>query len=192
MADFILWLNDYPLLLAAFIFFARIFDVTLGTMRTISVVRGHRMAAALMGFVEVSVWILAVSGVLKQELTTWKILVYSGGFAAGNITGVWLEQKLALGQQMIILISRHGGRAVAEGLRLSGYIVTELPAKGAKGSVAMCMVIVPRTRTHQVIRIAQQIDPDVLETIEDVRRTRLGSAIGPAAPTGWRAILKKK
>jgi uncharacterized protein YebE (UPF0316 family) len=193
MTDLLQWLDQAPpFVWPLFIFFARVTDVTIGTMRTITVVRGYRFVAALLGFVEVIIWLVAVSGVISHGLTLGKMLAYGAGFAAGNATGVWVEQKLALGKQLVRLLSRHRGRAIAEGLRLAGYIVTEVPARGVKGEVALCFVVVPRQQCPQVLAIAQRIDPDVLDTVEDLRHVRLSRHVGPANPTGWRSILKKK
>ena len=48
---------------ALFIFGLRVTDVSMGTVRTIMVLRGMRKVAALIGFVEVSIWVVAVSRV---------------------------------------------------------------------------------------------------------------------------------
>ena len=48
------------LVLPLLIFFARIIDVTLGTMRIIFVSKGERLLAPLLGFFEVFIWIIAI------------------------------------------------------------------------------------------------------------------------------------
>lgn len=187
------WLDAHAVLWPFFIFFARITDVSIGTVRTIMVVRGRRGIAASLGFCEVIIWVVAVSGVLRDDLTVVKVLAYGSGFAAGNMAGVWLEQWLAIGMQRVILISRGRHHSVAFGLRLAEFLVTEVPARGGRGEVAMCFLIVPRRQSPHVVRIARSIDPDVQVIVEDVRSTSL-SRRGASAyeATGWRAILKKK
>jgi uncharacterized protein YebE (UPF0316 family) len=49
----------HPVIMTLAIFFARILDVSLGTVRTIVVFRGHRMLAALIGFFEIVIWVLS-------------------------------------------------------------------------------------------------------------------------------------
>ena len=194
MEQWLAWLNDYPLLLAAFIIVARIADVSLGTMRTLFVVRGHRGIAAALGLGEVIIWVLAVSGVLS-DLTVMKLLAYGIGYAAGNFVGIAIEQKLAVGHQVVTMISRYRARAVAAALRLADYMVTEIPATGGRGQVAMCIAVVPRRRTARVCHIARSIDENVFLSVEDVRDTSLirrpTEATG-VPMTGWRAVLKKK
>jgi len=184
------WLDSHVLFWPIFIICARVTDVSLGTLRTIFVVRGYRAIAACLGFCEVVIWIVAVSGVLR-EVTVIKVLSYGLGFALGNACGIGLEQKLALGRQLIIIISRTKSRAVAFALRLADFVVTEVPARGGWGDVAMCLVVVPRRQTSQVVRIAQAVDVDVFVVVEDVREHPSIRRQGPPR-TGWRAFLKKK
>ncbi len=185
------WLDTYPVFWPVFIILARITDVSLGTVRTICVVRGARWTAAVLGFCEVTVWVTAVSGVLVEP-TVVKIVSYGLGFALGNACGVALEETLAIGHQRVVAISRHFTHAIAMALRMAGYTVTEIPARGRSGEVAMCFVIVPRKQVKQVIQIITGADEDANIIVEDVRRTMMSRQPTPTAGTGWRAILKKK
>lgn len=185
------WLDTYPLFWPIFIILARITDVSLGTVRTICVVRGARWTAALLGFCEVTVWVTAVSGVLVQP-TPVKLLSYGAGFALGNACGVWLESKLAMGQQRVIAISRHYTHTIAMALRMADYTVTEVPARGHHGEVAMCFVIAQRKKIHQIVQIIRGADEDANVIVEDVRQTVMSRRPIPTAATGWRAVVKKK
>lgn len=156
------------------IFLARVTDVSIGTFRVISVTRGHRVLAAGLGFFEVAIWIIAASSVLGR-LDHWiNVVAWAGGFATGNLVGMWIEQLVALGTQTVTLISRGRAQAVAERLRFSGYAVTTLPGAGRDGPVAVCMAVVPRRQTSDVITVARSVDPDVVATVQDVRETTAG------------------
>jgi uncharacterized protein YebE (UPF0316 family) len=147
--------------------------------------------AALLGFCEVTVWVSAVSGVLLEP--TWvKLLSYGAGFALGNACGVWLEGLLALGQQRVIAISKHYTHTIAMALRMADYTVTEVPARGFQGEVAMCFVIAPRKKVNRIINIIIGADEDANVIVEDVRRTVMSRRPVATAGTGWRAIAKKK
>ncbi|HPA70469.1 MAG TPA: DUF5698 domain-containing protein, partial [Bacteroidales bacterium] len=88
------------LLLPLFIFLARIFDVSLGTLRIIFVTKGMRIIAPLVGFFEVLIWLLAISRIM-QDLDNWvSYIAYAGGFATGNFVGMYLEERLAIGHEM--------------------------------------------------------------------------------------------
>lgn len=118
-------LQASPWILSAAIFLARILYVSLGTLRTILVFRSYPVYAALLGFLEIVVWVLAAGQVL-QNLDEWCLVVaYAGGFAAGNVVGIWLESKLAVGVELVRAISENRNIPLAERLRASRYCVIE-------------------------------------------------------------------
>lgn len=192
MTDLMMWLDLHPVLWPAFIFCSRIVDVSIGTLRTICLVRGHRSLAPPLGFFEVTIWIVAVSGVLTHLHQWYNIVAYGGGFATGNAVGLFIEGKLAIGLQAVRLVSCTRSAAVAAGLRLAGYAVTEVKGHGLSGEVSLSLAIVPRREVPTVIRVARVVDPDAFCTVEDVRTADVHTARPAVPPTGWRAILKKK
>jgi uncharacterized protein YebE (UPF0316 family) len=192
MPPLIEWLNAHPLVWPAFIFSARIADVSIGTLRTICVVRGMRFVAPVLGFFEVAIWITAVSGVLTHLDHWYNVLAYAGGFATGNAVGMWIEEQLAIGMQAIRLISCTKSAAVAAGLRLAGYAATELKGHGMHGDVSICFVVVPRKETPQVIRVAESIDSDVFCTVEDVKSSEVHIHRDGIRRTSWRGLLNRK
>lgn len=185
------WLDLHPWLWPLFIIAARIMDVSIGTVRTIMVVRGLRWTSACLGFFEVVIWIIAVSGVLV-EVTAIKIIAYGLGFALGNAAGIWIDELLAFGQQLIVTISQGKAHDVAFALRMQDFTVTELPASGGGGDVAMALIVAPRRKVRHVIRVAEQADAEVFITVHDVKSIhRLQRDLAPG-PTGWRSVIKRK
>jgi len=155
--------------LPVFIFCARVVDVSLGTLRLISVTRGHRALAVGLGFVEVTIWVCAVASLLSH-LNQWvNVLAYAGGYATGLSLGMWLENKLALGIQLVTLVSRTRAAALATQLRRAGVMVTTLGGAGRDGPVNVCFTIVPRRTAPAIAELASAIDPEVVVTVEDVR-----------------------
>lgn len=192
MTSLIAWLDSHPLWWPFFIFCARVVDVSIGTLRTICVVRGMRLTAAVLGFFEVSIWVTAISGVLTHLGLWYNVVAYASGFATGNIIGIFIEQKLAIGMQMIRFISRSQSAAVAAGLRLAGYAVTEVKGQGLHGQVSISFVVAPRKEAPTVIRVAHQIDPEVVSTVEDIRSAHLHTYGIIGRTTALRAVTKKK
>ena len=76
---------------AFFIFALRVASVAMSTVRTVLTVRGLRIWSALIGFVEVTIWVLAISQVINDLDNIWNLIGYSGGFAAGTLLGMWIE-----------------------------------------------------------------------------------------------------
>jgi uncharacterized protein YebE (UPF0316 family) len=115
-----------PWLLSGAIFLARILDVSLGTLRTILVFRSYPVFAALLGFLEVVIWIMAAGQVFRDLDRWYLVLAFAGGFAAGNVVGIWLESKLAVGMETVRAISTNRDIQLAQQLRAAGYSVIEL------------------------------------------------------------------
>lgn len=153
------------------IFLARMMDVSMGTVRVICLTRGQRAVAIALGFCEMIIWVFAVSSVFSQLDRPINILAFAGGYAAGMALGLWIEGRLALGVQIVSFISIGPHKAVAERLRFGGFLVTSLEGSGRDGPVSICMAVVPRRQTTSAIRMAKEIDCDVVVTVEDVRET---------------------
>ena len=120
---------------ALLIFCLRLVDVSLGTVRMIMISRGRRKIAPVLGFVEVTIWVVAISQVMGNLDNIFNILGYSGGFAAGTLVGMWLEDKLALGHVGISIISMTQGPKIVRKLRQANYGVTELIGSGRSGAL---------------------------------------------------------
>lgn len=158
------------LLLGSLLIFAlRATDVSLGTMRTLMILRGHRVKAAALGFVESSVWVLAISQVIAHLGSVWNILGYAGGFAAGTALGIWVESKVALGDIDLRIMSLSREASIARAIREQGFGVTELEGRGQSGPVYVVAAVVPRRAVQRLIRMARELDPKCFVTIDDVR-----------------------
>src|SRR5512136_229975 len=86
-------------LMPLLIFLARICDVSIGTMRIIFVSKGKKYIAPIMGFFEVLIWITAISKIMQNLDNYVNYVAYAAGFATGNLVGMILEEKLAMGFQ---------------------------------------------------------------------------------------------
>src|SRR5262245_54738025 len=111
-------------LICLLIILARIADVSLGTLRTISVVNGRAKLASVVGFFEILIWVFAVSRVIENLSDPAFAISYALGFALGNLIGIKIEQRIAFGEQVVRIFSTKGDK-VAASLRHAGFIVTE-------------------------------------------------------------------
>ncbi|PKK89703.1 MAG: hypothetical protein CVV64_12930 [Candidatus Wallbacteria bacterium HGW-Wallbacteria-1] len=161
---------DNPILLSLLIVLARIADVSLGTVRTIMVFRGYRALAAVIGFFEILIWITAAGKVLTN-LNEWYLVVsYAGGFAIGNYTGIWIEAKLAMGVQLVRVVSENTDIHMADILRARGYTVTSLPAFGRNGSAVEILLVVEKRRdVPKLLEAIAAVDENAFFTIEDIK-----------------------
>jgi len=156
-------------ILPLLIFFARILDVSIGTVRIILVAKGYKKLAPLAGFFEVLIWIIAITRIV-ENLDNWICyFAYAGGFAAGNYFGMIIEESLALGYEMVRVITKREAGDLIQELRDRGYGTTSVDARGNNGDVAVIYVIVSRKKLRQVIDLISKFNPRALYTIEDIR-----------------------
>ncbi len=157
------------IILPVLIFLARILDVSVGTLRIIFVSKGMKYLAALLGFFESLVWILAISQVM-QNLSSWITYVaFALGFAAGNFVGIFIEERIAIGNLIIRVITRRDATELVRYLRESGYGVTSVDARGETGEVKLIFTVCKRRNLEKIIGIIKRFNPRAFYTIEDVR-----------------------
>lgn len=154
-----------PLLIAL----ARIVDVSIGTIKIIQISRGNKLLAPLLGFFEVLVWLVAVTSIF-QNLNNWVCYIaYALGFALGSYIGIKMEEKLALGVQLIRIITRKDAENLIDSLRETGYGVTAIKAEGSSGEVGVIYSVVNRKSIGKIVELIQTHNPNAFYTIEDIR-----------------------
>ncbi len=167
-----------PILGGVLVFFLRLTDVTLGTMRILMTVRGRKLLAALLGFVEVTIFVVAISQVIRDAGNVWYVLGYSAGFAASTLVGMTIEERVALSYTIVRAICSDLGNAVAESLRKSGFDVTQMAGKGLRGPVEILEVVVRRSELPAVPQIVDHADRKAFFTVEEARRVYRGWRLG--------------
>lgn len=162
--DFLLTLGPWA---AVVIFFLRIVDVSLTTIRTISLVHGRIVLAVTLGFFEVLIWISVVSQVLVAVRENPIVLVaYAAGFAVGNGVGILLERKIAIGTVVVRMISQQEVSKVAQAIRALGQGVTCFHGEGMSGPVDLLYITCPRRAAQQIVETALAVDPQIFYVTE--------------------------
>ncbi len=161
-------------LTAGLIFLLRVSDMTLDTLRVLVVMRGKKGLAWLLGFFQAAIFVLAISSVLSNLDNPLNVVGYAAGFGTGNVVGMLIEERLAIGHILVTIMSPRLGTAIAEQLRKEGYAVTEIPARGKDGMVTMLNCNVLRKNVDRVHKIVNGIDAEAFITAEDVRPVRRG------------------
>lgn len=164
-----------PLLQSALIIFTlRVVDIALATIRMLMVIRGRKALAWIIGFAQAIVFVAALQAVLSDLDNLLNILGYAAGFATGNVVGMLIEERLALGHTHMRIISSGRGPEVAEHLRGAGFAVTEIPGRGKDGTVSLLNCSVRRKRVLEVRHLVEQVDQDAMVTAEDIHPVRRG------------------
>ena len=149
-----------------FIMCCRILDVSFGTVRTLSVVKGHKYSAAILGFIEVTIWVIAIRYIMTNLDNVWNILGYSLGFSLGTVLGIVIENKFGKGFVQMYVVSKYYTDIIANKLRSSKIGVTILPGEGARGGVAILVLVVNLRRRDEVVKLIEEIDKDSFISIQ--------------------------
>jgi uncharacterized protein YebE (UPF0316 family) len=157
------------LLTAIFIFCCRLTDVSLGTIKLIYIIQGRRVIAAVIGFFEVSIFLMAIAKAIGGIHHPISILAYSGGFATGTLLGITIEGKLSLGWAQVSVISPKHSQEIIDSLRAMGYGVTAIAGEGLHGPVQLVYSLMRRRDTREMIKIVDSIDKNAFVTISDSR-----------------------
>ena len=156
------------------IFLARILDVSIGTIRIIFVSRGYKVIAPLLGFFEILIWVIAISGIIKNMDNFLYYIAYAGGFAAGTYIGMILEEKLAIGNVLVRIFTSENIDPLLKELHEKRYGATSLDAKGQYESVQIIYTVLKREKLEDLSMIINRHNPKAFYVVEDVRAVRHG------------------
>ena len=156
-------------LLPFLIFSARIFDVTLGTLRVIFITRGMKYLSAGIGFLEILIWLLAIGQIFKNLNNVACYFAYAGGFASGSFLGIYFAEKLSINKVVIRIITVKDATNLVAYLRKKKYGVTTLDAHGVEGPVTIVFSIINRENLEEVIALVKRCNPQAFYSVQDVK-----------------------
>jgi uncharacterized protein YebE (UPF0316 family) len=163
-----------PLAAGLFVFFMRVIDMSLDTLRMLFVMRGWKFQAGALGAVQATVFILAVSAVLQGPLNVYTVVGYAAGFGTGVILGMVAEERLALGYLMFRIYSSTHGPEITQQLRAAGFAVTEFVGQGRDGTLTVINSAIARRHRQMVRALVEHIDPVAFITVDDVHPLQRG------------------
>ena len=167
------------------IFFSRILDQSIGTLRVIFVSKGLKKVAPFLGFFEVIIWLLAVTQVLKHLTNPMSYFAYGAGFAMGNYIGILIEEKLSLGNVLVRVVPKKDTTELINHLRDLNFGVTVVDAEGAMGTkVKIVFTITRRKNLYKVISAVEHYNPHAFYTIEEIKTVKEGYFGIPIQPKG--------
>ena len=172
MAEFFATAN--PWLVAAVIFIVRVLNMTVDTIRMLTVVRGMKTITWILGVIQTVLFVVALGSVINDLDNPLNIISYAVGFATGNVIGMLIEKRLAFGFINMTIISSLRGQELAERLRVDGHAVTEIPARGKDGTVEILETSVQRKFAPGVKELVMQIDPSAFITSRDIQPLHRG------------------
>lgn len=157
------------LFLPVLILLAEVCVVTLGTLRIIFVARGAKIIAPMLGFFEILIWLFAISQIL-QNLNDWAcFLAFALGFTLGNLFGILIEKKLAMGTSLVRIITHRNAGGLISQLRAARFGVTCVEGHGATGKVNIVMTVVKRKQLPEVTSLIETHHPNAFYAVDELQ-----------------------
>ena len=159
-------------LLYIIIFFAKIIEVSISTIRLVFINKGERVKGAVLGFIEILIWLIVVSSVLNNITEDpIKVFIYAAAFSLGNYLGVTIESKIAVGLASIqVVVNGKDGEVLADILREQGYGVTIIEGKGINESIKNLLFIqLKRKKIPEAVKVIKNHNPEAYITVNDIK-----------------------
>jgi uncharacterized protein YebE (UPF0316 family) len=157
------------ILIALWIFTARTIDVSMGTVRQIMIIRGQRKLASFIGFFEIMVWASAISFVVTAINQIQNLVALGVGFATGTYLGEIIEERIALGYTLALIVPKKVWAGVESDFRAAGFGVTTVVSTGYEGAHPLYHIVFKRKDMKTFLRILKEHDPEAFYALMDVR-----------------------
>ncbi len=162
-----------PILVCLLVCVAKIVEISIQSLKTCMMVKGQRLKAAGLGFLECTIWGLVIStiiGTLGNDL--FLLLFYCVGYATGLFLGSTIESKIALGTSNLELIANDESTD-----KITGYLkennrgYTVLEGRGSTDKMNMVFIVLPRKEAPKVLKDIRTIcDNKVFVAVSEVSK----------------------
>ena len=143
------------------ILFFKIIENTLATVRLIVVSNGKKVLGAILNFIVSIIWLFTASIVIvniNEDLL--KIFFFCLGSGIGSYIGSYIENKLALGNNLFLCIIDKENLFVIDKLRDKGYGVTTVPGYGKDNEKYVLMIYASRKQRLKLINNINKLAPN--------------------------------
>ncbi|MBE6619775.1 MAG: DUF2179 domain-containing protein [Ruminococcaceae bacterium] len=171
MSEFLASLH--PALVCLIVCLAKIIEITIQSLKTCMMVKGQRLKAAGLGFVECTIWGLVISTIISTLGDNLVLLLfYCMGYATGLFLGSTIENKIALGTSNLELIAGDDSTGkITAYLKENNRGYTVFEGHGSKDKMNMIFIVLPRRETPRVLKdIRRACDNKVFVVASDVSK----------------------
>lgn len=166
-----------------FIFFGKLMEVALASLRQQLIVKGQHLPGAVIALFEYTFWLCITASALTDFADDpMKIAILVCAFALGNVMGSFLEEKMALGFCTVtgVFLTKTTALEAAAKLRKRGQALTLVPAEGIQGAERTAILTTAKRKDVTVIKtLFFMADPNVVITVQAAQQVR-GATIADA------------
>ncbi len=148
-----------PILVCFIVCAAKIIEITIQSLKTCMMVKGQKMKAAGLGFIECVIWGLAISTIIGTLGDNYLLLLfYAVGYATGLFLGSTIEGKIALGTSNLQLIANdENTEKIKAYLKEKGRGYTVFDGQGSVDKMNMIIIILPRREAGKLLKEIRKI-----------------------------------
>lgn len=152
MSEFLASLH--PIVVCLIVCAAKIVEISIQSLKTCMMVKGQRLKAAFLGFVECMIWGLVISTIISTLGDNLLLLVfYCAGYATGLFLGSTIEGKIALGTSNLQLIANdENTKLIISYLRENKRGYTIFSGRGSTDRMNMILIVLPRREMKKVLK----------------------------------------
>ena len=148
-----------PIVVCLIVCAAKIIEISNQSLKTCMMVKGQRLKAAGLGFLECTIWGLVIStiiGTLGDNL--FLLLFYCVGYAAGLFIGSTIEGKIALGTSNLQLIANdENAEKIKEYLKENNKGYTVFEGHGSTDKMNMIFIVLPRKEAPKLLKTLRKM-----------------------------------
>ena len=159
------------------IFFARIADVSLGTIRTNYSVRGKTLLAGIIGFFEIFIWFLIVKEALNSDINSiWIVISYSAGYATGTILGTYISNTLINSLISVEVMTTEASKENITKIRNEGFGVSVVETKNTynEEDANILFITLNSRNLNHLKKIIKDIDEKAFIVISETKIVQNG------------------
>ncbi|MFP4104875.1 MAG: DUF2179 domain-containing protein [Phycisphaerae bacterium] len=179
----------FAVIMGAIIFALRLVEMSLDSLRIVSMVKGNRGRAGVLGFCEAMLFIYAISQALRPPVLWPQMVGYAAGFASGTYLGTTIATHFTSGYVMLRILSRPHAKEIVALLRDKGHRVTCVTGEGRDGAVPILFTVLDKKLAERAIELVTRVDERAFVTIEPIERAHGGYV--PMLPVWWRPGVRR-
>lgn len=161
--------------MCVYIFFCRIADVSLGTIRSVLTIKEKTFPAAIIGFFEVLIWFLVAREALTIDAGLLAGISYAAGFAAGTYVGGHISRRFIKGNVIVQIVTEKDDDMISA-IRKAGYGVSVVNVNGSEYGDDKYMLFcdIDKARLPELKKLVHEHDHDAFIMVQETKQVYNG------------------
>ncbi len=152
------------------VFISKIIENALSTLRLIVVAKGKKIFGAILQFIIAFVWVITTGIVVTNiKEDPLKVVFFALGSLIGSYIGSLVEEKIALGNDKITIISKNNYDKIFKDLVNHNYSVNKITSETYHNNIIMLIIINKKKKRNEILDIIKKIDNEAFIYIESIK-----------------------